>query len=275
VTFLVIPAIDVAAGRLARPSGDGLEPVGAFDGDPRRAAEAFLAAGTTWIHVVDLDLAERGEIANLEVVATVSALGPRVQASGGVSSGDEVERFLDAGASRVVLGSSALGDRDATEEVLARFGDEVAIGIEADGPTIRPRGRGGRELPMWDTLGWLAAHDVHRFLLTEVGRVGALAGPDLDGIWALAIHSGRPVIAAGGVRDLDDVRAVADLGGTVEGVLVGRALYDGRLDLAAGSRMRASRARDRRQVVVAAREARVELVDVQLSVEAEVVGVGA
>jgi phosphoribosylformimino-5-aminoimidazole carboxamide ribonucleotide (ProFAR) isomerase len=232
VTFLVIPAIDIAAGRLARPSGDVLEPVGAFEGDPRRAAEAFLAAGTTWIHIVDLDLADRGELENLDAVATVSALGARVQASGGVSSSDQVERLLEAGASRVVLGSSALGDRDATEEVLARFGDEVAIGIEADGPTIRPRGRGGRELPMWDTLGWLAGHDVHRFLFTEVGRVGALAGPDLDGIWALATHTGKPVLAAGGIRDIDDARAIASLGGSVEGAVIGRALYDGRLDLA-------------------------------------------
>lgn len=232
MSFLVIPAIDVAGGRLARPTGAGIEPVEAFDGDPLRAAEAFLVAGAAWIHVVDLDLAERGEPENLDVVAAVAALGASVQASGGVTSGDEVDRLRAAGAARVVLGSSALADRKATVELVARSGDALAVGIEADGPTIRPRARGASALPLWDTLEWLAEQRVQRFVLTEVGRVGALAGPDLDGIWALATHTGTPVIAAGGIRDVDDLRAIASLGGSVEGAVVGRALYDGRLDLA-------------------------------------------
>jgi len=105
------------------------------------------------------------------------------------------------------------------------------VGIEADGPTIRPRGATGRELALWDTLLWLASLDVARYVFTEVGRVGELAGPDLDGIWALATHTERPVLAAGGIRSVDDVRAVAALGGTVEGAIVGRALHEG-LDLA-------------------------------------------
>jgi phosphoribosylformimino-5-aminoimidazole carboxamide ribonucleotide (ProFAR) isomerase len=232
VSFLVIPAIDVADGRLARAAGGEIVPVEAFGGDPLRAAETFLAAGATWVHVVDLDLAERGDPANLGVVAALAALGARVQASGAVSSGVDVERLLEAGADRVVLGSAALATPAATADLLSRFGDALAAGIEADGPTIRPRGRAGGELPLWETLAWLGEHHVRRFLLTEVGRVGGLGGPDLDGIWALATHTGKPVIAAGGIRDAGDLGAIAGLGGSVEGAVVGRALYEGRLDLA-------------------------------------------
>jgi phosphoribosylformimino-5-aminoimidazole carboxamide ribonucleotide (ProFAR) isomerase len=226
VPFEVVPAIDVASGRLVRMSGTRPEPVAAFEGDPLAAARVFVEAGATRLHVVDVDLATTGRAANLDVVGTVRGLGVPVQASGSVTSAPQVEQLLEAGADRVVLGSSALGARRPVEELVAAFGERLCVGIEADGATIRPRG-GGAELPLWDTLVWLAGLDVRRFVLTEVRRVGELSGPDLDGIWALATHTERPVLAAGGIRSVDDLRAIARLGGSVEGAIVGRALYEG------------------------------------------------
>jgi phosphoribosylformimino-5-aminoimidazole carboxamide ribonucleotide (ProFAR) isomerase len=149
-----------------------------------------------------------------------------------VTSASQVDALLSAGATRVVLGSAALAYRDATRDLMGAMGERLVVAIEAEGPTIRPRGRGGRELPLWDTLQWLAELDVARFLFVEVGRVGEMAGPDLDGIWALATHTGRPVLASGGIRHLEDLRAIAGLGPGVEGAVVGRALYEGDLDLA-------------------------------------------
>lgn len=229
--FEVIPAIDVAAGRLARITGAGAQPIAAFGGDPIAAARAFAEAGARWLHVVDLDLVRTGRPENLPVVREVSGLGARVQASGGVRTVGEVEVFLEAGAGRVVLGSGALAEREAVPELLERYGDRLVVAIEADGTTIRPRG-GGAELALWETLEWLAGLPVARFLFVEVGRVGGMQGPDLDGIWALALHTGRPVLASGGIRDLDDLRAVAGLGPSVEGAIVGRAILQGDLDLA-------------------------------------------
>ncbi|MGZ8613015.1 MAG: HisA/HisF-related TIM barrel protein, partial [Actinomycetota bacterium] len=109
---------------------------------------------------------------------------------------------------------------------IAALGERACVGVEAAGSAIRPRG-GGDEMPLWETLEWLAGLDVARYLFTEVGRVGALSGPDLDGIWALAMHTRRPVIASGGIRSVEDLRAIAGLGGTVEGAVVGRALQEG------------------------------------------------
>jgi phosphoribosylanthranilate isomerase len=131
----------------------------------------------------------------------------------------------------VVLGSAALASRAEVQRLLEAHGERLCLGIEADGPSIRPRG-GGAELPLWETLVWLADLEVRRYVFTEVGRVGALSGPDLDGIWALATHTERPVLASGGIRSLEDLRAVAGLGGSVEGAIVGRALHEG-LDVAA------------------------------------------
>ena len=235
--FEVIPALDVAGGRLVRIGPGAPTPVEAFDGDPLAAAEAFVEAGARRLHLVDVDLATTAVFGALELIGEVAKLGVPVQASGGVTADPQVSELLDAGASRVVLGSSALAYRDATEKLLAMLGQHLVLGIEADGPTIKPRG-GGRELPLWDTLVWLGELEVSRFLFTEVGRVGSLEGPDLDGIWALVTHTGRPVLASGGVRGLEDLRAVAGLGEPVEGAIVGRALYEGldvRQALLAGS----------------------------------------
>ncbi len=236
MVFEVIPAIDVAGGRLVRMAEQGPVALETFGGDPVAAAAAFVEAGARRLHVVDVDLATTGDPANLEVLAAIAGIGVPVQASGGVSTGSHVDRLLSTGADRVVLGSAALVYRDATERIVAMDPERVVVGIEADGPTIRPRGR-GTELPLWDTLLWLAGLDVRRFVFTEVARAGTLEGPDLDGAWALATHTERPVIAAGGIRGAQDIRSVAALGGSVEGVLVGRALYEGldaREALAAG-----------------------------------------
>jgi phosphoribosylformimino-5-aminoimidazole carboxamide ribotide isomerase len=226
MSFEVIPALDVAAGRLVHIDRSGAIPVEAFEADPFTAATAFVRAGATRLHLVDVDLARSGEVENLPTLRAVCELGVPVQASGGVRSRAHVEALLSAGAERVVLGSAALADRDEAEVLARVFGDRLVVGIEADGPVVKPRGS-DLELPLWDVLVWLARIEVRRYLFTEVGRVGGLEGPDLDGIWAFAEYSAVPVLLAGGIRGVDDVRAIAALGGRIEGVVIGRALYEG------------------------------------------------
>jgi phosphoribosylformimino-5-aminoimidazole carboxamide ribonucleotide (ProFAR) isomerase len=231
MSLQVIPAIDIAAGRLARLSTKGIVPVDAYGGDPVAAAHAFVEAAAPWIHVVDLDMALTGEARNLATLTDIASLGVPIQASGGITTELQVDEALSAGASRAVVGSAAFAFRDATAKLISSRGDAVAVGIEADGSTLRPRGSGAHDAPLWDALEWLAALNVARFVYTEVGRVDGMGGPDLDGVWALATHTGRPVIASGGVRGHDDLRAIAALGVGIEGAIIGRALYEG-LDLA-------------------------------------------
>lgn len=226
MSFEVIPALDVAAGRLVRIDRSGAIPVEAFEADPLTAATAFVRAGATRLHLVDVDLARSGEVENLPTLRAVCQLGVPVQSSGGVRSRAHVEALLSAGAERVVLGSATLADRDEAEVLSREFGERLVVGIEADGPVVKPRGS-DVELALWDLLEWLARIEVCRYLFTEVGRVGALEGPDLDGIRAFAEYSAAPVLLAGGIRGVDDVRAVAALGGRIEGVVIGRALYQG------------------------------------------------
>ncbi len=228
----MIPAIDLAAGRLGRMEADGAVPVDAFGGDPIAAAEAFVRAGARWLHVVDMDLAATGNAININVVMSIrrAALfaGARIQASGGVSRREDIEYLLDVGADRIVLGSRALSDPDLVADLTSTLGERIAVGLEIDGDRVRSRGMDAVDLPLADTLGWLRGTDVVRFVVTAVSRVGGLGGPDLDMLGAVA-GLGRPFIVAGGIASNDDLRAVREAG--AEAAIVGRAAMDGGLDL--------------------------------------------
>jgi phosphoribosylanthranilate isomerase len=230
MAFDVLPAIDVAGGRLAGVTSRGPVPVDAFGGDPLAAAKAFVEAGARWLHVVDLDQAFAGEPGNTAVIEAIAALGVNVQASGGLTSSRDVDTMLEAGAARAVLGSAALLDRRAVGDLATWFGERLAVGVETDGEWIRARGRSKVELDLGSTLAWLRETDVVRLVVTSVTRVGSLGGPDTAGIRAVATVLGRPVIGAAGISSIDDLLKVSAIPG-VEGAIVGRALLEGAFGL--------------------------------------------
>jgi phosphoribosyl isomerase A len=229
----VIPAIDISGGRLARPTAAGVAPVdGAFDGDPLAAARAFVDAGARWLHVVDLDLAATGRAVNAGVLRRIARESARVQASGGIRSRDDVETLLAAGASRVVLGSGTLDDIEEVFRLVADYRDELAIGLEIEGGRVRSRGVAGLDLPLEETMDDLAAIAPPRVVVTALGRVGRLAGPDVP---TLALVAGRlhcPIVAAGGIGSIADLDLVRSIDG-VEAAIVGRAALESRLDVRA------------------------------------------
>lgn len=229
--FEVIPAVDVSEGRLCRMALGGPAVVAEFGGDPVLAAESYAAAGARWLHFVDVDLAFEGEARNLEVLRKIVRLGVAVQASGGIRSGSDVQRVLDAGAARAVLGSAALEDPEKVAGLAEELGARLVLGVETEGGRVRPRGRDRSiDLDLADTMAWLSGTSAVRFLQTNVRRVGELSGPDLEGL-AVVLGAGRPVVAAGGMASQDDLHAVAAAG--AEGAVVGRAALEGRLDLRA------------------------------------------
>jgi phosphoribosylformimino-5-aminoimidazole carboxamide ribonucleotide (ProFAR) isomerase len=234
VGFEVIPAIDVSGGRLARFTTEGPVAIEDFGGDPVTAAESFLSAGAGWLHLVDMDLAFTGTALNIDTVMAVRRValfaGAKIQAGGAIARQDDVDHLLDVGADRVVLGSSILVDRELVERLTVTLGERIVVGLEVDGDRIRSRGRDPVDLALGETLSWLADTRCARFLLTAVRRVGSLAGPDLGALESV-LALGRPVVAAGGIADLDDLRAVRAAGG--EGAVVGRAAMEAGLDLAA------------------------------------------
>jgi phosphoribosylformimino-5-aminoimidazole carboxamide ribonucleotide (ProFAR) isomerase len=228
--FEVIPAIDVSDGALATFTPAGPRAAEAFGGDPLAAAKAAVAAGARRLHVVDMDLAFRGEARNLEALVAIAELPVDVQAAGGVRTAEDVRAFLQAGATRVVLGSAALADEAGTTALLSAYGPALVVGIEVDGGRIRSRGLDPVDLPLMETLGWVAAAGAALLLVTSIGRVGERTGPDLE-LVRRASRAGRPVLAAGGIASIQDMRDLRAAGAA--GAIVGRAALVGSLDLSA------------------------------------------
>jgi phosphoribosylformimino-5-aminoimidazole carboxamide ribonucleotide (ProFAR) isomerase len=183
--------------------------------------------------VVDLDAALAGRAANLDLIERIARLPVRVQAAGGLSVAD-VERALEHGADRAVLGAGALAARSECEALFARRGGRVAVALDVRGDRLMPRGARDPAEPLEPVLDWLAASvgPPGVVVYTDVMRDGAMAGPDRSALSAVADRTGLPVIASGGIRSASDIRDLVALAPAVIGAIVGRALHEGALTLA-------------------------------------------
>jgi phosphoribosylformimino-5-aminoimidazole carboxamide ribotide isomerase len=237
VAFEVVPAIDLRGGQVVRLSQGDFGRETAYDADPAEVAAAFAAAGARWLHVVDLDGARSGAPVQLEAVARIiESTRDRVRSevAGGLRSLADVARALEAGAARVVVGTAALRDPDFVAAIVAHHGpDALAVAIDVrDGLALGEGWRTGAPgIEAEDALVRLAAAGARLFEATAIERDGLLTGPDLELLRRLVGLGVGTVIASGGMTTIDDLRRVRELG--CSGAIVGRALYEGRLDLAA------------------------------------------
>jgi phosphoribosylformimino-5-aminoimidazole carboxamide ribotide isomerase len=231
--FEVYPAIDLRGGRCVRlRQGDfGAEKV--YDDDPVAVARAFAAGGARWIHVVDLDAARAGEPANLAPIEAVcAAVACSVQAGGGVRSAEAAGALLASGVSRVVVGTAGVERPPLVDELCALHPGRVAVGLDARGRDVAVRGwteTSGADLV--DLARRFVESGPAALVVTEIGRDGTLAGPDLAQLRAVLEVADVPVIASGGVGTLDDLRALGELsarGRGLAGAIVGTAIYEGR-----------------------------------------------
>jgi phosphoribosylformimino-5-aminoimidazole carboxamide ribotide isomerase len=220
---LLYPAIDLRGGRCVRLHQGDYAQETVYGDDPVAVAKGFEAAGAPWIHVVDLDAA-RGQGSNREIVTAVAdAVSIPVQTGGGVRDGS----LLDAGVARIVLGSVAVDDPGTAADLAAAHGSGVAIGLDHRDGELRTRGwEQGSGVQLLDALAWPEFIGVAAFIVTNIARDATMEGPDLHGLHLAVEAAASPVIASGGVGSLDDIRALKDVG--VAGVIVGKALYEGR-----------------------------------------------
>lgn len=237
MSFVVLPALDLRGGRVVRlRQGDYARETG-YAVDPLEQARVYRDAGATDLHVVDLDGAREGRFENLPVLEGLCTLGLRVQAGGGVRGEDDVKRLFDAGVARVVVGSLAVREPDRVVGWIGTHGADrlvIALDTRHDGTAWTLSSAGWTEAAP-DTLDTLAprfaAAGARHLLCTDIARDGMLAGPNLD-LYAhvRAIAPALAVQASGGVRDIADVVALRASG--VAGVVLGRSLLEGTLDVA-------------------------------------------
>ena len=223
--MIVYPAIDLRGGAAVRLTQGDFARQQVYDADPVARAAQFIAAGASWLHVVDLDAA-KGEGQNHDVVAAIAALGTPVQVGGGVRD----TSLLARGASRLIIGSLLLRDRHRAGALAEEAAGRVAFGLDHRQGRLHADGwqsDGGYELQ--EVLGWEETARASAVIVTDIATDGMLSGPNVSSMVDLVGRSPVPVICSGGVGDLDHVRAVRDTG--VAGVIVGRALYEGRFSL--------------------------------------------
>jgi len=238
----IFPAIDLRAGRCVRLVEGDFAQETVYGDDPVAVARVFVEAGARWIHVVDLDAALTGEALNRQVVASIAgAVGDRVrvQTGGGVRSLDDAAELIDSGVARVVMGTAAAENSGLVEEMARRWPGRVAVGIDHRGGQVRLRGwTEDSGMRVEELVSRSVDAGASAVIVTDISRDGRLQGPDLEGLARLLESTGAPIVASGGVSGLGDIEALARLGagspgGHLAGVIVGRAIYEGRVDVAA------------------------------------------
>ena len=234
-SFELLPAIDLRAGRVVRLTQGDFDRETAYDTDPPAVARRFADAGATWIHVVDLDGAVAGEPVQLQLASEIVAETygrARVEVGGGLRTPEAVAGALGTGAARAVIGTKALQDPGFAVGLVARYGrHRIAVSIDVrDGQAVGDGWKEGqRGVPAGDAIAALASAGIETFEVTAIERDGLLGGPDLELLRRLVGLGHGRIVASGGVSSIADVIAVQAAG--CAGAIVGRAIYEGRVDL--------------------------------------------
>jgi len=222
----LLPAVDVADGKAVRLTQGEAGSEEDF-GHPLAAAQDWIGAGAEWIHLVDLDAAfGRGN--NRGVIAEVvqASEGVKIELSGGIRDDASLEAALELGAARVNLGTAALENPEWTERVIARFGEQIAVGLDVRGTTLAARGWTKEGGDLYETLQRLDDAGCARYVVTDVTKDGTLRGPNLDLLRSVMDRTDKPVVASGGISSLDDIKALVELVPLgLEGAILGKSLY--------------------------------------------------
>ena len=240
--FDVIPAIDLKGGQCVRLKQGRMDDATVYDTDPVAQAKKWAEFGARWLHVVDLDGAFAGEPKNLSAItAILEAVDMQVEVGGGIRDVERVRAYLNAGIGRVILGSAAVSNPELVAEAAAEFPDRIVVGIDAVNGKVAVQGWAevtdvdARELAVD-----MAKRGASAIIYTDIGRDGMQTGTNVEATRQVAKAAGIPVIASGGVSTLAHIRELlAVQADGVAGVITGRAIYEGSLDLAAALKLAA------------------------------------
>jgi len=239
----ILPAIDLRGGKCVRLlQGDYARQID-YSNDPLAVAHQFEQAGARWVHIVDLDGARDGTIRHISTIRRIARQTTlQLEVGGGVRDAAAIDALLEAGAARVVVGTRALEDPDwfGTVAHTPAYAHKLCLGLDARAGVLAVRGwTQPTERTALEVVEAVADWPLAAIIYTDIARDGMLAGPNIEAVRTVAERSGVPVIASGGVTRLDDVRALAGL--PLAGIIIGRALYEGTIDLAEAMRLVAAR----------------------------------
>ena len=231
--MLVIPAIDLKDGRCVRLRQGDMSEETVYSEDPSAMALRWEGLGARLLHVVDLNGAIDGEPRNLaQIEAILKAVSIPIQVGGGIRTLETVRMYLSRGVTRVVMGTAVLQDRVVLEQACKEFPGRILVGIDAKNGLVAVKGwTSVSNTTVRELVGTLKGLPLAGVVYTDIARDGMLEGPNLSSLRDIVDASPVPVIASGGVTRIEDIRAINALGARIEGAIVGKALYDGKLDL--------------------------------------------
>lgn len=238
--MLLIPAVDIRGGQTVRLEQGDFAREKVYDRGPVEAARRWMDGGATHLHIVDLDGARAGRPENLDVVSRIATFanegGVQVQYGGGLRALKDIDAAIEAGVDRVVLGSVAFSTEGVLEDALKEHGSRVIVSIDARDGYVHTHGWGSTDrYPTEEAFKEMSGKGVRRFVFTSIGRDGTLAGPDLGEIERVSAAIEGTFTYAGGIGSLGHLAQLFDLGiGALEGVIVGKALYEERFTVAEG-----------------------------------------
>lgn len=230
--MLIFPAIDLYGGQAVRLYQGDYNQMTIYDPEPLHTVEKFEAAGASHLHLVDLEGAKTGQTTNLPTIEKITArTGLFVEVGGGIRNMDTVRRYLDAGVSRVILGTAAVTDPDFTARALAEYGDKIAVGADLKDGKVAIKGWLETSQDGWQTFfDRMQQLGVKTIICTDISRDGAMEGTNRELYRTLAVRYPMDIIASGGVSSLEDIQALKAAG--VAGAIIGKAYYTGAIDLA-------------------------------------------
>ena len=227
----IYPAIDLKNGQCVRLKQGRFDDVTSYGDDPVQRAKIWEEAGATYIHVVDLDGARTGNSYNLEAIKKiVAAVNVPIQTGGGIRSMRDIEQRIDAGVSRVIIGTAAVNNPELVKEAVRVYGDKIAVGIDASKGMVATDGwEKISDVPAIELCKKMAEIGVKTVVYTDISKDGMMSGPNIESTKELVEQSGIDIIASGGVSTMSDLEGVESI--NAQGVIIGKALYQGALDL--------------------------------------------
>lgn len=233
MTFTIYPAIDMRGGKCVRLLQGDYEKETVYGDSPFTMAKKFADEGAAWIHMVDLDGARDGQRVNDQfVMEAAQKLDVKVQIGGGIRTEEDILHYLENGVNRVIIGSIAISNPQFAIEMVQKYGNNIAIGIDAKNGYVATHGwLHTSEIKAVELGKRFADAGAETFIFTDIATDGMLSGPNLMAVTEMATVTGKEVIASGGVSQLEDLRALKELG-NISGAIVGKALYEGKFSLA-------------------------------------------
>jgi phosphoribosylformimino-5-aminoimidazole carboxamide ribotide isomerase len=230
--FDIIPAVDILNGKCVRLLQGKFDAETTYDASPLEAAERWVTIGAKWVHLVDLNGAKTGVQENLEIIREIiEEFDVKFEVSGGVRSMEIADFLFNVGAKRVIIGTRSVIDKDFVKSLTNKYGDKIAVGVDATGGRVATDGwTKVTNVEATTFVKELEELGVKKIIYTDTSRDGALKGPNFDAIQTIAAATNIPIIASGGITTLNDIQKLTHIKNVI-GCIVGKALYEGRFSL--------------------------------------------